>query len=135
MYLIKFSRHVQVMDGWSFAVNAIQADKRIDLEVREMKVDVDAVQPNQEVHKGLLLGRRNGLEECGLDYIPGWEVLVNRNLELESLGVDVANVHSSFVSEEDVVPITIGVDADVEFVGGRVREERFDDEGIKGPGD
>ncbi len=39
------------------------------------------------------------------------------------------------MSEEDVVPITIGVDADVEFVGGRVREERFDDEGIKGPGD
>lgn len=54
-------------------------------------------------------------EESGLDSVARWELLVHWDLEAKRLGVDIANIDTTLVSEEDIVAITIGVDTDVEF--------------------
>jgi hypothetical protein len=51
--------------------------------------------------------------------------------ELESLGVNVSDVDSTLVGEEDLVTLSGRVDTDVVLGVGRVGEEGLDDEGVE----
>lgn len=115
------------MDGWSLAVDAVQADQGVDLKVGEVKVDVDAVQADEEVDESLLLGLGNMSQEAVLDLIARGELFADGQLEAESLCIDIANIDTTLVSEEDIVTFTVRVDADVELGIRRMGKERLDD--------
>lgn len=75
------------------------------------------------------------MDEDGLfDLVSRWPLATDRNGETESLGVDISDIDTTFVSEKDFVTFTSRVDADVEFGVGRMGEERLDDEGAEGTG-
>lgn len=98
-----------------------------------MQVDVNGVQASDKVDKGLLdLATLNVLEQASLNGLAVWQLAADRDEQLNSLGIDVSNINSSFVSEENDVAFTNRVDADVELGLGRVRQERLDDEGVEG---
>jgi len=68
------------------------------------------------------------LEKSGSELIAIWERLANENVQLEGLGVDIANINATFVSEEDAITLALGCDADIIFCSRWVREERLDNE-------
>jgi hypothetical protein len=133
--LVKLGGHVEVVDGRRLAVLAIENDQRVDLEVREVEVGVDRVEADEEVDEGLLLLLGDVGEKRRLDLVPGGEGGADGDGESECLGVDIANVDTTLVGEEDAIALTLGGDADVEFGVGRVREEGLDDEVVEGAGD
>jgi hypothetical protein len=74
--------------------------------------------------------------EQGLCYcLPRREWLCHGDIENESLCIDIANVDTTLVSEENVIAFTCRRDTDVIFSVGRVRKERFDNEVVQGPSD
>jgi hypothetical protein len=116
-----------------------------------VEVDVDSVETDQEVAKGLLLGFRDILEQSRDDGLPRRELqngqrrsiktrentyrLVNSDQKLHSLGVDISDFDTTFVSEEDPVAFTGRVDADIVFGFLGMGQERLDDERVQGTGD
>jgi len=133
--LIELGSHIEVEDVGLSGRRVLDSDERVDLEVGEVKVDVDRVETNDEVDKGFeTFSSGNVLEEVGLDFLASREFSSDGNEKSESLGVDISDFYSSFVGEEDNVSLTNRVDADVVFRVGRVRAERFDDEGVESTG-
>ena len=53
---------------------------------------------------------------------------IDREAEFESLGVNITDVNTTFVSKENIVALSCGVNADIVLGIGRVGEEGFDDE-------
>ena len=100
-----------------------------------MKVDVDGVQADEEVGEGLLLGCRDVLEERACECLPRRERRADRDLEGKRLGIDVADVDTAFVCEQDVIALTLGVDADIVLRVRRMREEGLEDEVVESAGD
>ena len=98
-------------------------DERVDLEVtaglvsddntlwmvnnlRELAVNVDGVQPRDEVNEDIVDTLRNLLQESGGDLLVRGELLeVDRNEKLLSLLVNITNINTTLVGEED--PITL----------------------------
>ena len=52
--------------------------------------------------------------------------------KLESLSINISDVDSTLVGEEDLISLSGRVDTDVVLGIGRVRKERLDDEGVEG---
>ncbi len=130
--LIELSGHVQVANLGFATVNGIENNERVDLEVSEMEVDVDAVEADKEVDEGvLLLGRHVG-KEGGGDGLARREGLGDGEVEDERLGVNIADVNTTLVGEEDGIAFTGRGDADVVFGVGRMGEEWFDNEVVQG---
>ena len=74
--------------------------------------------------------------EQGLRYcLPRRECLCHGDIENESLCIDIANIDTTLVSEENAIAFTRRRDADVIFGVGRVRKERFNNEVVQGPND
>ena len=103
------------MDGRLAAVNSIENDERVDLKVGEVEVNVDRVEADEEVDKSLLLCGGNMLEEGVGDDLPGREGLADGDVELKSLSVDITDVDTTLVCEQDSISLTQGVDADIVF--------------------
>jgi predicted trehalose synthase len=100
-----------------------------------VEVDVDGVKADDEVDESLeTLSAGNLLEEGSLDLSAGRKLAADGNEEGERLGVDVSDVHTSLVGEEDDVALADRVDADVVLGVGRVRAEGLDDEVVEGTG-
>lgn len=100
-----------------------------------MEVDVDGVEAGEEVDKGiLLLGRDVGEKGRGNGFASG-EGLIDREVENEGLGIDIANINSALVCEEDLVSLTLGVDTDIIFGVGGMREEGLNNEVVQGASD
>ena len=72
-----------------------------------MEVDVDGVETDEEVGKGLLLARGDVFEEGVGESFARGERLADRDLEGKRLGIDVADVDTAFVREENVVTLTL----------------------------
>lgn len=130
-HLVELGSHIEVEDlGLALDLNG---DEGVDLEVGKVKVDVDRVETGDEVNEGLLdLTTGDVLEEAGLDRLAVGKLASDGDEELDSLGVDISDLDSSLVGEEDDISLTNGVNADVELGVGRVGKERLDDEGVKG---
>lgn len=129
--LVELRRHVEVVNCRLATIDAIEADKRVDLKVCKVEVDVDGVEAGKEVDERLLLRLRDMLQESVGDRLARRNRLVHTNLEGQRLGVDVTNVDTTFMGEEDVIAVTVGVDANVVFGVGRVGEERLYDEVVE----
>jgi hypothetical protein len=117
------------------AINSIKADQRVDLEVGKVEIYVDGVQADEEVDEGLLLFGGDVGEERRCDGGARGERCIDGDVELEGFSIDIADVHTTFVGEEDRVAFACGVDADVVFGVGRVRKEGLDDEVVEGTSD
>lgn len=94
---------------------------------RAKLTDVSRVHADKEVDKDVLLLGRDVLEEDLLDGLTVWEIGADWDEELQGLRVDIADVDTTLMGEEDVVAFTDGVDADVELGVGGVGQERLDD--------
>lgn len=120
-------------------------DQRVDLEVCELAVDVDGVKTGDEVHQYIVDSLRDLVQESLGNLLVGGIVLeVDGNEQFLGLGVDITNVDTTFVSEEDPIALirqlfvsgilegitylTDGVDVDVVFGILGVRDKRLDEE-------
>jgi hypothetical protein len=54
-------------------------------------------------------------EESSSDPVATRERLANENVQLERLGVDISNIDTTFVGEENTVTLALGCDADIIF--------------------
>jgi len=54
-------------------------------------------------------------EESSSDPVATGKRLANENVQLERLGVDISNIDTTFVGEEDTVTLALGCDADIIF--------------------
>lgn len=97
--------------GWG----SIEADEWIDFEVCKVKIDVDRVHADKEVCQNLLLLGADVLEEGRLNLLSRREIRTDGDEELERFCVDITDIYTAFVGEEDVVSFTNRVDADVVF--------------------
>lgn len=136
------------MDSGRRIGSGIEADKRVDFEVGEVEVckqqlvsmlslswlkstrrhtDVSAVHPDEEVNEDILLVCRDVGQEVCLDVFTGRQVCSDGDEKLECFGVDITDVYTSLVCEEDAVAISDRVDAHVEFGVRRMGKERLND--------
>ena len=74
--------------------------------LRELAVNVDGVQPRDEVNEDIVNTLRNLLQKSGGDLLVRRVFLeVDRNEKLLSLLIDITNIDTTLVGEED--PITL----------------------------
>lgn len=78
-----------------------------------MEVDVNRVKTNEEVDKRLLFRGRNVSKQSRCDDLASGEWFVDRNVKDERLCIDIANVNTTLVGEENLVALALRVDADV----------------------
>lgn len=129
--LIYLGSQIQVVDLGRVLGCGVEDDQRIDFEVGEVEIDVNGVKTGDKVDQDVVLGGRNVSQERSLDGSSGGEGIGDLDLELKGLGVNIANLDTTLVSEEDVVSIAIRVDANVVFSVGGVGDERLDEEGLE----
>mmetsp|Transcript_71915 Transcript_71915/g.155306 ORF Transcript_71915/g.155306 Transcript_71915/m.155306 type:complete len:858 (-) Transcript_71915:25-2598(-) len=120
--LVDLGRHVQGHDAV-----VVEHDNRVDLEVGEVEVLVELVEVQDEGRHGRLLARRHlGQELRGDGRLSGINVSGDRIVL--GLGIDIADVNTTLMVEEDLVLVARGVDADVVLLLLRVRHHRLDEE-------
>lgn len=95
------------MNGGLATVDAIEDDQGVNLEVGKVKVNIDRVETNEEVGESVLLGSRDVCEDGRSDNFTCRERFTDGNVEGESLGVDVTDIDTTFVCEEDRVALTV----------------------------
>lgn len=132
--LVEFGGHIEIVDGRGSAVDTIKADKGVDFEVSKVEVDVNGVESNQEVDEGFLLLFRYMFEKGLSPDVTRGEGGGNADIEPKGFGVNITNIDTTLVSEEDRITLTIGVDAYVELGVRWMRKERLDDKVVEGPG-
>lgn len=104
------------MDLGRLAINSIETDKRVDLKVGDLEiivscvlecvgscaltvqVNVDTVKPDQEVTENILLGRGDVGEKGANDGLTSRKLLPNSDEQLERLGVNISNVHTTLAA-------------------------------------
>ena len=133
--LIQLRGHVEVVDSRLAAILAVKADQGVDLQVSEVQVDVNGVEAREEVDKRLLLALRDVYEQSLLDGFPRWEGRSDRKVENQGLRVDIADVDTALVGEQDGVALTLRVDANVELGVRWVRQEGLENEVVQSTGD
>jgi hypothetical protein len=123
------------LDGWLTTSNGIKANERIDFEISEMEVDINGIEADEEVDEGILLGSWDGRKERLCHLFTRGELGTNGDLETGSFSIDIANIDTTFVSEKNFVALSLGVDANVVFGVGGMREEGLYDEVVEGASD
>lgn len=129
--LIELGSHIQVADLGLAAVDSIQDNEGVNLEIGKVEVNIDAIEAYEKVDEGVLLLSgyvcKQGLGDC----FARREGLCYGEIEDEGFGIDIANVNTSLVSEENRISLAGGCNADVIFGVGRVGKEGLDDEVIE----
>jgi hypothetical protein len=123
------------MDGWLAAIDSIKTDQGVDLEVGKVEIYVDRIQADEEVDEGVLLFGGDVDEEGRCNSSARGERCIDGDVKLESFSIDIADVHTTFVREEDRIAFSSRVNADVVLRVRRVRKERLDDEVVEGTSD
>lgn len=103
------------MDGWRCTVDTIKTDQRVNLEVSEVEVNVNGVETDEEVDKDFLLLLRYMFQESLSPDIARRERGGNTDVESKGFGIDITNVDTTLVSEENRIPLTVRVDAYVKL--------------------
>jgi hypothetical protein len=81
-------------------------DERVDLEVGELAVDIDGVEAANEVDQDIVNTLGNLLQEDGGELlIRGVFGKVNRDQDLLSLGVNIADIDTTLVGEQNPVAL------------------------------
>lgn len=103
------------MDGGGSAIDPIETDQGVDLEVSEVEVDVDRVEADEEVDEDFLLLSGYVFEKGLSPDVTRWELSGDANIKPKGFSIDITDVDTTLVSEEDRIALTVGVDAHVEF--------------------
>lgn len=77
MYLVQLGSHIQIMDRGCLTVDAIQANEWVNLQIGKVQVDIDCIQPHEEVDEGILLFLGDIDEEGVFDCLARWELLAD----------------------------------------------------------
>lgn len=93
-----------------------------------MEVDIDGVQPDEEICEDLFLVCRDVTKEGILQFGTGGEWAEDRYVEFEGLGIDITNIHTTGCGEEEGISVASRCDTDVVFRIGGMRKEGLDDE-------
>jgi hypothetical protein len=110
----------------------IETDEWVDLEVSKLEMDVDGIEPNDEIDERVTLGGGHVDEKGVGDGGAGGERgRVDGDGEGARFSVNVANVDPSLVGEKNMVAVSGRGDANVVFRVGGVGEERLDDKGVQ----
>lgn len=73
----------------------------IDLQVRELAVDIHGVKASDEVYKDIVNTFGNLLEKCGCYLVIRWVFgEIDGDEQLCSFCVDVANIYATFICEQ-----------------------------------
>ena len=81
-------------------------DQRIDLEICELAVDVNSIQSCDEVNEDIVDTLRNLLQEsCGKLFVRGVLRKVNGNENLLGFGIDITNINTALVCEENPIAL------------------------------
>jgi len=98
-----------------------------------MKVNINAVETNQKVDEGFLFFRRDLLQERVCYDLPRGEWFVDWDIKHKSLGINVTDVDTPFMSEQYNVAFALRVNTDIVFGVRGMRKEGFDDEVVQSP--
>ena len=113
--LIEFGGHIEIVDGGGSAVDTIKTDQGVDLKVSEVEVNINGVEANEEVDEDFLLFFGDMFQKGLSPDVTRGERRGNADIKPKGFGVDITNIDTALVGEEDRVALTIGVDAYVEF--------------------
>jgi hypothetical protein len=93
----------------------VKTYKWVYLKVSEVEVNINSIEADEKVNEGFTLGRGDILEESGGDGFTRGEGCANRKRKNESFGIDIADIDTSFMSEEDRITFASRIDADIVF--------------------
>jgi hypothetical protein len=94
-------------------------DKRVDFEVCKLAVDINSIQSCDEVDEDIVDALRDFLQESRSKFFVGGVLReVNGDENLLGFGVDITNIDTSLVCEEN--PVTL----DRKYIGQHVAYER-----------
>ena len=102
--LIELGCHIEIEYLGFASVNPVENNQQIDFQISKVKVDIDAVEANKEVCERLFLFGWDILQKRRCNSLPGRERCQYRQVE-ESLGIDVTNVDTTFMCENDFVAL------------------------------
>jgi hypothetical protein len=113
--------------GCSFGVG--NDDEGVYFEVCELTVDVDSVQSRDEVNEDIMNALWNLLQEsCGKLFVRGVFRKVDWDEDLLSFGINITNIDTALVCEENPVTLNRWVQVstwhvkDRRFIGGRIED-------------
>jgi hypothetical protein len=82
-------------------------DQRVDLEVGKLAVDVDSIQSRDEVNQDIVDTLRDLLQEsCSKLLVGGVLGKVNWNENLLGFGIDITDIDTTLVCEENPIALT-----------------------------
>jgi hypothetical protein len=129
--LIEFGSHIEVADLGFSAIDGIEDNEGVDLEICKVQIDVNTVETDEEVNESLLLLGRDVGKKGRSDGLAGGEGFVDGDIEDKCFSVDIANINTTFVSKENRISFALGVDTDVVFSVRRMGLEWFDNKVVK----
>jgi hypothetical protein len=104
--LVKLSSEIQEVDGSRGLVLVGDDHQGVDLEVCELAVDIDGIEAGDEVDEDIVNTLGDLLEESGSNLLVGRVLCkIHGDQELLSLGVDIANINTTLVGEENPVAL------------------------------
>jgi len=109
-------------------IDGIKDNKRVDFKVCKVEINIDRIETDQEINKGIPLLSRDMTEEGSSNNLASGEWLVDRDIKDKGFGIDVTNVNTTLMSEENAITLALGTDTNIILSIGRVRQERLDNE-------
>ena len=104
--LVELGREVKEVNLGGGGIGVGDDHERVDLKVGELAVDVDGVQAGDEVHQNVVDTLGDLGQQGGGDLLVGGVVLeVHGDEQLLSLGINITDVDTTLVGEED--PVTL----------------------------
>jgi hypothetical protein len=83
-------------------------DQGVDLEIGELAVNVDGVQAGDEIDEDIVNTFGDLFEECGGEFFVGGEFLqVDGDEDLHSFGINVADIDTALVCEENPIALSV----------------------------
>lgn len=152
--LVELSSQVEEMDFGRGAFSVRDNDKRVDFKIGKLAIDVDGVEAGDEVHEDIVDTLGDVFQESRGNLLVGGVILqVNGDKELLSFGVDITDVDTTLVGEENPIALNSlafsffllsrdqctylahGVDVDIVFGVLGMGDEGLDEELTKDTGD
>lgn len=104
--LVELGSQVKEVDLSGGGIGVGDNNEGVDLEVSELRVDVDGVQADNEVNQNVVKTLRNLAQQASGDLLVGGEVLqVDGNQELLGLSINITDINTTLVVEKN--PITL----------------------------
>jgi hypothetical protein len=101
------------VDSGLTTIDTIETDERVNLEVSKVEVNINGVKADEEVNESIPLFRRNMLEKSGSELLARWERLADEDVEFKRFGVDITNIDTAFMGEEDGIALALRRNADI----------------------